>query len=454
MTVYLTDQHSFGRKDYVGNFSSDTSSVTFFIDVPVADKYDVIISSAAVRGNGHKLNYVLVNGKQIGEFETIENNVFAESVLRYIHLNKGKNEIKIAKSWGWIYMDYIYIRQAEDLSAYAYNVSPDLVNPGASGAAKRLMKYIVDNYGKKTLSCQTSESVNSEEFKAVYSVTGKYPAVMALDMMDYSPSRVARGTSSKAVENAVEWHNKGGIVKFLWHWNAPKDLIDSEEHKWWSGFYTNAVTFNLAKAISKEDLEGYNLLLRDIDAIAVQLKRLRDLDIPVLWRPLHEASGGWFWWGASGNNAYKQLWILMYERMTNYHGLNNLIWIWNGGHKDWFPGADYVDLAGEDIYTAKRNYSSQSPKFYEIVEYLRELGTMKPIGLTECGPVPGINEMERDKAMWFMFAPWNGEFVRKVSSGRDEAEYSEEYTEAKQIRMMYNDRRVITLNDLPDFRKF
>jgi mannan endo-1,4-beta-mannosidase len=351
-------------------------------------------------------------------------------------------------------VDSLYIRQSEDLSAHAYNVSPDLVNPNASNSAKKLMKYIVDIYGKQTLSGQSGDGVNSGEYKAVHSVTGKYPAVMMLDMMDYSPTRVMYGARGKSVEDAIEWHNMGGIVKFLWHWNAPKDLINNDEHKWWSGFYTRAVTIDLAKVMNKEDLEGYDLLLRDIDTISTQFKRLQDLDIPVLWRPLHEASGGWFWWGASGAEVYKQLWILMYERMTNHHDLNNLIWVWNGGHKDWFPGADYVDLTGEDIYAPKHDYGSQATKFYEIVEYLHELGIMKPIGLTECGIVPGIKEMERDKAMWFMFATWNSDFVQKKSGNRYTGEYSQEYTEAAHLRMMYNDSRVITLNDLPDLKNY
>jgi mannan endo-1,4-beta-mannosidase len=444
----------FGKKEYVGNFSKDESAVTFTVNVPYANTYDIVISTAATYGNGEKTNNLLVNGKQAGEVKTLENNEFTESVIKHIYLEKGKNEITINKSWGYIYMDYLYIRQSNDLSEYAYNVSAKLTNPNADDSAKRLMKYIVDIYGKQVLSGQSGEGVSSGDFQAVYSVTGEYPAIMMLDMMDYSPSRVMYGTNSNAVEDAVEWHNLGGIVKFLWHWNAPKDLINSEERRWWSGFYTNATTFNLAKAINGEDEDGYNLIIRDIDAIAQQFKRLQDLNIRVLWRPLHEASGGWFWWGASGSESYKKLWILMYERLTFHHGLNNLIWLWNGQHKDWFPGAEYVDLAGEDIYAAKRDYSSHASKFYEIVEYLHELGIMRPIGLTECGVVPDINEMERDQALWFMFATWNSDFVRKKINDRHTNEYSEEYTDAKHLKKMYDDARVITLKSLPDLKNY
>ena len=70
-------------------------------------------------------------------------------------------------------------------------------------------------------------------------------------------------------------------------------------------------------------VEGYDLLIRDIDAIAEQLKRLQDAGVPVLWRPLHEASGGWFWWGNAGAEAYKELYVLLYDRLTNHHDRGN-----------------------------------------------------------------------------------------------------------------------------------
>ena len=73
----------------------------------------------------------------------------------------------------------------------------------------------------------------------------------------------------------------------------------------------------------------YNATLRDLDAIAVQLKKLEASKVPILWRPLHEAGGKWFWWGAKSNSAAISLYSLMYDRYTNYHKINNLIWVWS-----------------------------------------------------------------------------------------------------------------------------
>lgn len=74
-------------------------------------------------------------------------------------------------------------------------------------------------------------------------------------------------------------------------WNAPSGLIDIEGKEWWRGFYTDSVTFDVAAALADTTNPDYLLLIRDIDAIAVQLKRLADANVPILWRPLHEAEG-------------------------------------------------------------------------------------------------------------------------------------------------------------------
>ena len=95
--------------------------------------------------------------------------------------------------------------------------------------------------------------------------------------------------------------------------------------------------------------------MRDIRAIATQLKRLKDAGVPVLWRPLHEAPGKWFWWGAHGSEVAKQLWYLIRWVCINEYNLDNLIWVWaaDNGSTDfpnWYPGNDFVDIVGFDNY--------------------------------------------------------------------------------------------------------
>lgn len=54
-------------------------------------------------------------------------------------------------------------------------------------------------------------------------------------------------------------------------------------------------------------------LLADIEVMARKLKQVQETDVPVLFRPLHEAEGGWFWWGAEGPEPCVELYRLLYE---------------------------------------------------------------------------------------------------------------------------------------------
>ncbi len=130
----------------------------------------------------------------------------------------------------------------------------------------------------------------------------------------------------------------------------------------------------------------YSALNRDLAGVADQLTILRDRDIPVLWRPLHEFTGSWFWWGKHGPEPLKALWAHMYDYFTNTRGLNNLIWVagFSGEPSaDWYPGSAYVDIAGPDTYVKDHGNLANLFAAVKVI-----VGETKPICLHECGPVP------------------------------------------------------------------
>ncbi|NIK77227.1 mannan endo-1,4-beta-mannosidase [Paenibacillus castaneae] len=331
-----------------------------------------------------------------------------------------------------------------------FNVEPKLVNPNADEQTRRLMTYLCDIYGSRILTGQQIGVVSTPELDILHEVTGKYPAVYGFDFMNYSPSRTERGSICSDTDIAIDWWKSGGIVTFCWHWNAPKDLIDlPPEQSWDRGFYTNATTFDVQKAMDDSESEEYKLIIRDIDAISAELQRLQDAGVPVLWRPLHEASGGWFWWGAKGAAPCIWLWKLMYDRMTNLHKLNHLIWVWNGQHADWYPGDEYVDIIGEDIYPPAGNYESQQERFQTALSYT---GTNKIIALSENGPIPDPDLMLRDDVPWAWNCTWYGTFVYTTKDGV--REYSSEFTDREQLIKFYNHPFSITKDELPDLLSY
>ncbi|MFC5528744.1 glycosyl hydrolase [Cohnella yongneupensis] len=329
-------------------------------------------------------------------------------------------------------------------------VQPQLINPNATDHTKRLMTYLCDIYGHRMLTGQQIGVVSMPEIEIIHEQTGLRPALIGFDFMNDSPSRVERGTVGTDTELAIQWGKEGGLVTFCWHWNAPMDLIDEGPDRYWhSGFYTQSTTFDLGKAMDDQSSEAYRLIVRDIDAIASQLKRLQEADIPVLWRPLHEASGAWFWWGAKGPTPYLKLWKLMYDRMTHHHRLNNLIWVWNGQHRDWYPGDEYVDIIGEDVYGPARDYSSQAERFNLALSYT---AVNKIVALSENGPLPDPDQLIRDGVPWAWCCTWYGDFIWKKEQDREV--YTEHYTEAHMLNKLYQHPFTVTKEELPDIRAY
>ena len=306
------------------------------------------------------------------------------------------------------------------------------------------MKWLCENYGTNMISGQyLDEGQYGREISAIGQVTGGlYPALLGLDMMNYSPASVSLGSWPTSVDQAIEYWKQGHIITFCWHWVAPEKYLDTTGNNWWGGFYTKNTTFDLKRAMNGEDEEGYELLMRDMDAIAQQLMRLRDAGVPVIWRPLHEASGGWFWWGAGGREAYKQLYRLMYDKFTNEYGLNNLIWLWNGQNVLWYPGDDVVDVIDEDLYPGNHIHTSQKDAFAKCLGYTP---AKKLVMLSECGCIPDPAACLADGAMWSSWATWCYEFVL------DGGSYSEQYTTAEKLKEFYSSENVLTLKDVPAF---
>lgn len=440
MSVISNGNASGGKS--VGKFENDRSYCQIKINVPSDGIYDIVIRSMGIGDS--KENDIYTDGKKVGTF-TGENNKFSDYTVSAVSLTKGDHNIRIITSWGWIELDKITVKTGAKISNSTYNVTSSLVNKNSTANTKKLYSFLKDSYGKYVITGQQCDGgINGNEFKAIKNLTGDYPALLGLDLMDYTPSRTAFGASSSAVEKAIEFANKGGIVTLCWHWNAPTEYLNSTANSpdgWWGGFYTKSSKFDIAKVMNGQDAKGKKLLDRDIKEIAKQLKRLEKAGVPVIWRPLHEASGGWFWWGAKGSDAYKKLWKYLYKELTNTYGCNNLIWVYNGQSADWYPGDEYVDIVGEDIYPGNHVYDPQVSRFKQAINYGSKT---KITALTENGCIFDIDSAVSINALWCWFMTWGDEFTVNGSN------YSEKYTEKSVIKKMYSSKYALTLDDLPD----
>ena len=152
----------------------------------------------------------------------------------------------------------------------------------------------------------------------------------------------------------------------------------------------------------------------DLAKVTGYLKTMQELGIAVLWRPFHEAkgnydvyqagTGAWFWWGADGPEVCKQLWIAMYDYMKA-QGVNNLIWVWTdiptAIDPRWYPGDNYVDIVGVDIYG--QNDAAAISDIFKQIQYTYP---NKMVTLSECGDVAEASAQMEAGAAWSWFMPW------------------------------------------------
>lgn len=153
----------------------------------------------------------------------------------------------------------------------------------------------------------------------------------------------------------------------------------------------------------------------------------------LLCRPLHEAWGKWFWWGASGPKAFKALWSLMHQRFIEHHNLHHLIWVYtaNPSYPEWYPGGDMVDVVGMDIYGSPG--ASNDPQWEGIKA---QFDGNKLITLAETGPIVVPTAVEAFQTMWSYFNTW------------DITGYS--ITE-EEVRQVYDSAVVASLADVPEW---
>jgi len=402
-------REKFSGDGFVTGIQTEADKVIFRVRDVKAGLYS--FSYAYTATSAPKAVNIRVNDLLMFSYLPKTDNAFRPHPAGRVELIEGDNTITFERGWGYYDIDYIELTPTK-APPPPKQITRELIDRKATREARELFAMLNDRYGKTCLSGVYSK----EDADFVKSTTGQAPAIMGGDFMDYSPSRVDRVEKKNTTTDDLIAHARDGyILTISWHWNAPSGLLDKMikgpdgkeiDARWYKGFNTNATTFDIEKTLADENSQDYKLLIRDIDAIAVQLKRFDDARIPILWRPLHEAEGKWFWWGAKGAEPYVKLWRLMHDRLTNHHNLHNLIWVYTGGlDYAWYPGDEFVDIVGLDAYPP--DVRDPLGEFWDLVR--TQYSDRKMLALSEFGGVPDIDRARRHGVYWLYFASWTGQ---------------------------------------------
>ena len=316
-----------------------------------------------------------------------------------------------------------------DLSiAQAINyVNQKPCNKNASPKATELFEYLKKNAGKSIITGQHTQTIPMEEAAYIKEITGKQPKLRGFELLAYSPNINYDDASKECltevfenrdtVETAINWAKENdGIVTLSFHWFSPVGGRDKS-------FYTEHTDFD-ARKILEENTPERKAFYSDMDVIADILKKFADANIPVLWRPFHEADGTWFWWGAYGPVVASKLYCMMYDYYTNVHKLNNLLWVWNCPVKEAYPGDDYVDVVSMDIYMEKYQKTDYFEQYRRLVT---NTSACKVTALAEVGYMPDVQLLQISGTPWAYYMTWSKEFC-----------IGEKYNSVGNLKSMYD----------------
>ncbi len=483
---------------------ADASGITFTVNVEETAVYD-ITTKVLIKQFDWTTSKIVVNGVEVGSMLTTPRNCDSTYVVSAsAKMKVGENSITVGNMS--IGVDYITVERHPDPT---FKISAIPVTPNASESAMKVKTFLRDNFMKKTISgmmisdqnfnydygnmrlippggctpadsCKFSDEEVSwkgqTDIAEFYKRSGHYPAIGGFDMLFAAGGHHDEGWFLGYTENNLlmteELWKMGGIPTYTWHWKVGEDTVfytkDAYPNNGFNasgctegvkGTSENNTCFNYTKAFKgdkcaeiDETSQEYKDIVADVDIVSGYFKQLQEKGIAVVWRPLHEASGGWFWWGAGSAECYVQLYRLVFNRMVGTNGLKNLIWVWNINtdpsfgydysalNAAWYPGDEYVDIVAVDVYDPLNDHNSGANYFNKIVS---DVGTNKMIALSENGAIPDIDSIAEDKAYWSYWMTWSqtwsGNFLEK--------------TTAEMWKKNLDDDRIIALDDMPGWDK-
>ena len=225
----------------------------------------------------------------------------------------------------------------------------------------------------------------------IHGVCGKYPAVYGMDLGGIEvgwEANLDKNDFDNMRASAVAHHERGGVVTFSWHPRNPltggdawdvssKEVVASilpggEKHEFFMGWLSNAADF------------------------LGSIKTADGQTVPVVWRPWHEHTGSWFWWGQDlcTTEQYKALWQMTYDYMVKERGLDNLVWAYSPGaggitpelFAERYPGDEIIDMVGFDCYQYSTDevYIKEMKHALDVMSAFNE-GRGKIMAVTETG---------------------------------------------------------------------
>ena len=233
----------------------------------------------------------------------------------------------------------------------------------AHGTAAALLEYIngLQGHTKYILSGQHSSywDANPLDYvQAAASQTGKTVAILGT-------TTGQEGSRENAVSLTNAWLAQGGIALVSW---------------WPLDPFTGNVDNNRGVDLAQLTQPGTAPYIAWYKLLDEQIAMLKQINGPVLYRPLVELNGNWSWWNGKDGPTFVKIWQQMHDYYVS-KGVTNILWVYNlntahSNYSQYYPGSAYVDVVSMDAYQPSASDTS-------MYNYL--VATGKPFMYAETG---------------------------------------------------------------------
>jgi len=193
-----------------------------------------------------------------------------------------------------------------------------------------------------------------------------------------------------ALNELIRHGKTGHPVTLVWH---PANPVAGGQ------FGTPISTAELRNAIVDATGTGTRWQTQ-LNRAAAVLQKFENAGVTVIFRPLHEQNGNFFWWGDNGASAAalrlrQQAWVALWRDLvrdlTVSKGLKNLIFVFGTNQVNYggvvppltyYPGAAWADMVSIDIYDEQLDLAGSGRG---LRHYAALVGTGKPFGISEFG---------------------------------------------------------------------
>ena len=243
--------------------------------------------------------------------------------------------------------------------------------------------------------------------------------------MSCLPYSVDERQLNRIVTEMVQFTQKGGIICATNHWLTPTTKLADSTQQGANNSRQRLTRAQYLQVVTPGN-QIYENFREELAYGAEFFKKLEDAGVPVVYRPMHEANGAWFWWGVGGNDGITGADVAaLYRYVHDYYvkekGLSNIIWCFctalAGNHSEkysWWSEGNYIDIASTDWYLYYGDYEG----YYNGAQSLAD---GMPFAMSEFG-WDGNGWNSTNNATWNKNIPdvlnrigWNSEIADKYA---------------------------------------